>query len=789
MNDYPIVPGRGLNTNDAKKYRLDFLREQGIEVPLIANTSLDEKQIRHNIESYIGTVEIPIGLVGPLLFNDKEKSDYVYAPVGTLEGALVASINRGAKVLSKSGGFNAYILHQKMLRSPMFIFKNIGECVVFKNWVEDHFKEIKTVAEQYSNHARLQEINAFIAGRSVHLKFIYTTGDASGQNMTTTCTSHAMQWMVEQLKSTIGLEPVQFVIEGNAASDKKVSHYSLQQGRGIHVVAECALKEHEIQKTLRVNSEDLLRALNQSQLMSRMDGMLGYNINVTNAIAAIFVATGQDLASIHESGIGILNMEKTDDGLYCTLHLPGLVIGTVGGGTQLPMQQEALAMMGCAGSGKVERFAKLIAGFALSLELSTFAAIVGGQFAKVHEKLGRNKPIEWLLKAEIDKAFLTQNLKTPYRDKLMAVHFLERALVENGLIINLTSKFNNKITGFVPLELVFKYTESAAPKSEQVLLKSKPLDAEVFQGLHYMAASIDPVLADLIMVHQPILEFKNCHLKETQVYQLLSAHQLQVMPLFYGHYENTTREIYTLVIELLQESELALFNTENQPILWQEEHIKAVITTISEVHQVFSELDKNSIPPTITCYEPWRAKALFTKFASIIALEYEDAIWHDRIPKLLEYIEELEDLHQAIKLPKTIIHNDFNPRNIAIRKGGAVCIYDWELAMYDFPHRDIVEFLSFVLPEDFDSNTLLSLLKYHYALQKIPLPWEDWKAVYIYSLKTFLVGRITFYLTGKIIMNYQFTDRIFTNAFRMIDMLIEEKIISQSPSIGTSKLI
>ena len=115
--------------------------------------------------------------------------------------------------------------------------------------------------------------------------------------------------------------------------------------------------------------------------------MAGYNINLANAIAAIFVATGQDLASVHESSIGILKLERKDDGLYLQLTLPNLVIGTVGGGTHLTKQSEALAMMGCLGSGKVNRFAQLIAGFALGLEISTYAAIVSGEFAKAHEKL------------------------------------------------------------------------------------------------------------------------------------------------------------------------------------------------------------------------------------------------------------------------------------------------------------------------------------------------------------------------------------------------------------------
>jgi hydroxymethylglutaryl-CoA reductase (NADPH) len=275
----------------------------------------------------------------------------------------------------------------------------------------------------------LQKIKAIIASRSVHLKFVYTTGDASGQNMTTTCTWHSVLWINKKFKAENGYEAVHYVIEGNAASDKKVSNYSASQGRGVHVIAECELLEHEIQKVLRVSSDDFLRCLSQSLVMRRLDGMFQYNINVANAVAGIFVATGQDLASIHESSTGILNMEKTEKGLYCSLHLPSLVIGTLGGGTYLSKQKEGLALIDCQGNDKIQQFAKLIAGFALALEISTFGAIVGGQFAKAHEKLGRNKPVNWLIKDKIKRDFVAKILFTKENIRLMDKTWLKMGLL------------------------------------------------------------------------------------------------------------------------------------------------------------------------------------------------------------------------------------------------------------------------------------------------------------------------------------------------------------------------
>ena len=768
MEEYPIVPGRGLVTKDAAEMRLAYLATLGFDLKAIPRKSLQPEEIRHNIESCIGSVEIPVGLAGPLLFRNGDETEMVFAPAGTLEGALLASMNRGAKAVSLSGGFKAAVQHQKMVRCPMFIFDGLNESILFKNWVEDRFSQIKNIAEQHSNHAKLQQILPVVMDKSVHLKFVYTTGDAAGQNMTTICTWHSILWINDCFTTDSGIQPRHFVIEGNGASDKKVSFYSIQHGRGVHVAAECELPERIIEKVLRTNSDDLLLCYNHSIEMARFDGMVGYNINVANAVAAIFVATGQDLASIHESGVGMLGLEKTATGLYLSLHLPNLVIGTVGGGTHLPKQQEALALMGCQGKGKLSRFAQIIAGFALALEISTFAAIVGGQFAKAHEKLGRNKPVNWLTKGEIDRDFIQSFAGGSLAGRqVLSVHFPEGRIVENGVITGLQRRVNQKIAGFVPLELEVKCT-SGPDTSEKVraLLKIKPLDTEVIEGLHLMAANIDPSLADLIFQYRDVPEYRNCHKKELLLYSLLHEKGLHCTPELFGIKTDEAREIYIVLQEWLDYQELSVINSENQPGCWSKENIGAAIRAISEVHEVLSD----SPPACIPVFEPWKAAPLYHKFARIIEKEYADGPLHPLALRLSGFIDELEAEHGKVSIRKTIIHNDFNARNVAVRKNGSICIYDWELAVQNFPQRDGVEFLSFALPEDFSACDYKDYLRFHCSLQG-GADWAAWKQAYLYALKEYLVTRVSFYLTGRILLDFEFAERIFRNTFRMIDLL------------------
>ena len=767
--NYPIVPGRGLVTESSTRERREYLHAQNIHTEKMEDSAIPLGLISQNIESYIGSTEIPVGLVGPLLYNSGQKKEMVHTAAATLEGALVASMNRGAKAISLCGGFSAEVLHQKMVRCPMFLFSTEQEAVSFSNWLNAHQTELRNEAEKHSNHAKLIALTPVKFGTSIHIYFEFTTGDASGQNMTTTCTWHAILFAKEKFFRETGIEPRHFVIEGNGASDKKVSMGNISRGRGIRVVASCVLNEKVIERVLRTGSEHLVLCYEASLKIASMEGMVGYSINASNAIAALFAATGQDLGSLYESSNAMFQISKKADGLHFTLELPNLVIGTIGGGTHLPKQKEVLEMMGCCGNGKVKRFAELIAGFALALEISTFSAIVGGQFAKAHEKLGRNKPVNWLTKAEINTAFVKGCLKqTAFAGRTREVRIIPEFVCENGIIINLANKVNRKLIGFVVLEITLEAESGGATTKQAVLTKIKSLDEEVIQGLHLMASAVNPDLATLIHTHRKTLEYTHCHKKELLVNALLHDFSFQGMPTYHGHFMDEKREIYLMITELLDYKKMHLINSENQPERWTEANIHTVIDAITEVHKHF-RVHRN-LPAEIQSFEPWNAGELYLKFAEIIEADYRESKWAAKTGRLKEFVLDLKAGHDALNLTKTLIHNDFNSRNVGIREDGQACIYDWELAVLHFPHRDIMEFLSFTLPADFSEQEFLNYLDYHQALYQAE-DEKKWKDAYLYCVKEYLITRVSFYLTGRIVLDFAFTDHVVSNTFRMIEIL------------------
>jgi len=765
-NEYKIVPGRGLNNYTAINLRQNYLKEAGYDIDKICQSNLDYNSVKNNIESVIGSVELPVGIVGPLLFCDKGQNEFVFTVAGTLEGALIASLNRGAKVISLSNGFSARFIHQKMLRVPLFILDNDADAIIFNRWAIKNFERIKEVAQSYSNHAKLIEIAPVISENNVHLRFVYTTGDASGQNMTTTCTWHAMLWIVETFRNETGINIRDFIIEGNGSSDKKASELMINHGRGCCIEAECFLNEEIINKVLRTSSEKILKFYNPSLKISANDGMLGYNINVANAVAAIFVATGQDLGSIPESSVADFFIEKTVSGLHCRLRLYSLVIGTVGGGTAQLKQNEALKIMNCEGKGKIERFAKLIAGFALSLEISTYSAIVSGEFAKAHEKLGRNKPVDWLTKSEITEKFVRNALNGKIKgSEIISVSLCETTTLDNGILTNITQRTNKKLIGFIPIEI-----KSANSKTERILIKSKSLDIDTIKGLHLMAASVDPQLSDLISRYKEDLEYSGLQTKEIKLYELLDKNNFTDIPEYYGSYCNPEREIYLLFQEFFDKNQMLLSDSENHPELWSDNIIKSVISKINKIHNFLNDSSITDSLPEIKQFEPWNSKPLYVKMIEIINAENKQSDFS----KMYVYIEDLEQDFHELEMPLTIIHNDFNPRNVAIRKDKRVCIYDWELAVKNIPHRDIMEFLCFALPENFEEDRFMSFVDFYYnlLLQYSPsLNYEMHIKACKYSIKEFLICRAAFYKVSEILMKLKFGDRIIKNSLRMIEIL------------------
>lgn len=375
------------NATEALDIRREFIEKQcNCELNQIANYTLDmERAMAKNIENPIGTVQIPIGVAGPLKVNGENAEGEFFVPLATSEGALVASINRGASAISAAGGVNARVIGDKMTRAPAIKTESVIGSVKVKNWFEENFDELKAIAESTTRHGKLVKIDPIIiVGNCVYPRFVFSTGDSMGMNMVTIATEKVLAKLHEDL----GVHAL--ALSGNLCVDKKPAAINIIEGRGKSLVADILIPEEIVKSKLKTTAKAIEEINVAKNLVgSAAAGAMAYNAHFANMIGAIFLATGQDVAHVVEGSLGITTAEDRDGDLYFSVNMPDVPIATIGGGTRLETAQEGLKIIDCVGSGKVSKFAEIVISTVLAGELSLVGAIAAGHLAKAHAELGR----------------------------------------------------------------------------------------------------------------------------------------------------------------------------------------------------------------------------------------------------------------------------------------------------------------------------------------------------------------------------------------------------------------
>jgi len=376
-------------TDEAAETRRQFLKGQtNRDVNHVGQFSFEPTILQGNIENFIGVAQVPIGLAGPLLVNGEYAKGEFFVPLATTEGTLVASYNRGMKLLRESGGVTTTVVDDAMQRAPVFVFKSAREARDFGIWVTASFKDIKAKAEATTSVGKLRDIQQFPASRFLYLRFNYTTGDAAGQNMVGKATKAACDW-IQWIYPNIE----RYQLEGSFATDKKTSFVNTLHTRGKKVIAEATIPANSLKEIMHVSVEQIFEARLTSQLGGYLAGVNNNGAHSANGVTAIFIACGQDAANIAESSAAAVYAEITKSGdYYFSITLPSLIVATYGGGTGLPTQRECLEIMDCYGAGKVKKFAEIVAATVLCGELSLGTAVIADEWVSSHERLGRNRP-------------------------------------------------------------------------------------------------------------------------------------------------------------------------------------------------------------------------------------------------------------------------------------------------------------------------------------------------------------------------------------------------------------
>ncbi len=371
-------------------------------------TGLDLEPFASAQEMLTGVAVTPVSVVGPVelelgeyelqepggeVVETGRARDSVFVPLAHTEGGLSASMQRGALAVAESGGFRTYVLADRITRASCFVCASAADAVELAQWIADELSAMQDwIAAQddpsLSKFARLREVKTHVVGPMCHVLWRWTTGDAVGANM---MTRNSYVLNMGYVMERAPVRPERAILEANMGGDKKPSFEYFQSGHGKTVLAEATLTDDAIRRVLRTSADDLLDLAWAGTHGAVASGMQSVAFTPASAIAAIFAATGQDLGMVGTSSMCHGTGRRVEGGLQVALRLPGLEVATIGGGTTLPYAQQWLELLGCAGAGKVYRFAQIVAAATLALEISASAAMAtagSAEFFRAHHERG-----------------------------------------------------------------------------------------------------------------------------------------------------------------------------------------------------------------------------------------------------------------------------------------------------------------------------------------------------------------------------------------------------------------
>lgn len=335
---------------------------------------------------------IPMRWTGPVKLAGPEVACAVRVPLATFETPLWPSVERGARVTAQAGGIRAVVFDERMTRSVLVDAPSAEGARDLVRFVDARRDELGQVAAATSRYARLKDIHFEVVGHLVYIRFEFSTGDAAGHNMATRAAEALLDWLLQQRP-----ECAYGSISGNYCCDKKASAVNGILGRGKYAVAEALVPARLVARYLHTTPEKIAELNVRKNWVGTAlaGGLRSANAHFANMLLAFYLATGQDAANIVEGSQGFTLAEaRGDAGLYFSVTLPNLIVGTVGNGKGLPFVEENLRALGCLEKrepgANARRLALICAATVLCGELSLLAAQTNpGELMAAHLKLER----------------------------------------------------------------------------------------------------------------------------------------------------------------------------------------------------------------------------------------------------------------------------------------------------------------------------------------------------------------------------------------------------------------
>ncbi len=395
------------------------------------------------------------------------------------------------------------------------------------------------------------------------------------------------------------------------------------------------------------------------------------------------------------------------------------------------------------------------------------------------------KPVNYLKRQELTRERFTSMMQEMSGDDTLTVADAAPidSTIGSTIIMKKTAAFKNKLLGFLPFRLQGCGCEG--PFETDVMLKIKPTDQDVINAMRTATILLpDSRLAEEFKHAGGVANFEKCHIRELAISCQQDPRFTRNVPKIYGTWRDDDREIFLVMMEFLKD--MVLMDTADDVSVWSSEHIRCALEGAAEFHSIWygreEELKKQE---WIGCYPTRERMEQFKSLWTVAArhAHQEFSMWFRKgdLELFMARIDSLSDWWKAMEaLPKTLVHNDFNPRNIAFRQtddGLRLCAFDWELATIHLPQRDVVELLAFVLNDDVTRDQIVSFVKYHrQALERYTgididpqMYWQGFRC----AAWDFLLNRGSFLILANTVNRYRWMNRVPFTLRKILDLVRE----------------
>jgi aminoglycoside phosphotransferase (APT) family kinase protein len=294
-----------------------------------------------------------------------------------------------------------------------------------------------------------------------------------------------------------------------------------------------------------------------------------------------------------------------------------------------------------------------------------------------------------------------------------------------------------------------------------------------------LAAACGESLADVYPRYKALTGFANTHRREVEVYDNL-ANGMQ--PEIFGLHADDAAGSYVILMEYLED--VSLLNSVMRPGDWTDAHLRQALGQLAAWHaahlgKAFSHRPGDAPDSPCRTYMT-QLSPLWEALLDNAARRFPGLYTPARVQRMQTVIAGIPAYWQELeKMPRTLVHNDLNPRNTCFKGAGPdlrFCAYDWELATCHVPQYDVVELLCFVLERERYAQRGEYLEFYRQALHDRTGLYADaqgFRRGFALAARDFGLHRLGLYMMGHSVSPYPFLPRVVESYFDTLAQMDE----------------